>query len=335
MSRQLPGQVASVAPRAIAGRVDVSAVAPPGCRTIAFALFVPTGLSAGARVPVVFCFPGGGMSRRYFDLPVAGYSQAAALAADGYLAVLIDHPGVGDSDVPDDPWLLDPATVADVDVHAARGILALLRAGALDGLVALQPGPVFAIGHSAGALLLIHQQARHADYDAIALLGWSGDGLPQHLDDAERSLIGGSDGFMQSVTEAARRRFGEPLPALPRGSSPPLTDSPAAADVQQALAAARSPLLAVVGEASLIPGGAASAAARITVPIFLGVGERDIATGYRTAAAGFISSPGVTTFVLEDAGHNHNVEPTRQVLWDRLVRWMNVVEVDRATSTVT
>src|SRR5207237_922822 len=60
---------------------------------------------------VLFCLPGGGMSRRYFDL-ANGFSMAEHLAARGYTVLALHHPGVRDSPPPDDPWALTPAHVA-------------------------------------------------------------------------------------------------------------------------------------------------------------------------------------------------------------------------------
>ena len=56
------------------------------------------------------------MSRRYFDLDVAGqngaFSMARHLAAGGDLVVTVDPPGVGESDAPDDGYTLTPRVVA-------------------------------------------------------------------------------------------------------------------------------------------------------------------------------------------------------------------------------
>jgi hypothetical protein len=30
----------------------------------------------------------------------------------------------------------------------------------------------------------------------------------------------------------------------------------------------------------------------------------------------------VTLYVLPESGHNHNVAPTRQLLWDRVASWI-------------
>src|ERR1700685_1190244 len=63
--------------------VDVSAVAPVGCKRIAGDLFVPQSVRS---TPLLWvCIPGGGMSRQYFDLDVTGqrgtFSMARHLAA--------------------------------------------------------------------------------------------------------------------------------------------------------------------------------------------------------------------------------------------------------------
>ena len=95
-------------------RVDVSDVAPSGCRTLALEVVAPPPVAAAPPV-VLFCFPGGGMSRRYFDLTAPGYSFAEYASERGFVVILADHPGVGDSDAPDDGWTLTPETVALAD----------------------------------------------------------------------------------------------------------------------------------------------------------------------------------------------------------------------------
>ena len=80
-------------------------------------------------------------------------------------------------------------------------------------------------------------------------------------------------------------------------------------------------LLAVVGLTSMIPGASGPELAAVDVPLFLGVGDRDITGEARRIPGQFPSARDITLFVLDDSGHNHNVAPTRQVLWERLHRW--------------
>jgi alpha-beta hydrolase superfamily lysophospholipase len=307
--------------------IDVRGAALAGCDALAADVFwrpeAPG--KSGSRPVVVFCFPGGGMSRRYFDLPVDGYSMAVHLAACGYVVVSIDHPGVGGSEVPDDPWELTPETVADVDSCAVRQVLEQLRAGDLPGLPLGEPGFLVGLGHSAGALVVIHQQARHSLFDALSLLGWAGHGLPQHLDESERDLAKDPQLLERNVVAAARRRYPEALMELRRGSSNLLVGNKMPREVRAALVGARTPLLTVVGLASMIPGGAAKPAARVTVPVFLAVGERDIATDHLRIPAEFPKAADVTLYVLPQAGHNHNVAANRRDLWDRMAAWLSSV----------
>jgi pimeloyl-ACP methyl ester carboxylesterase len=71
----------------------------------------------------------------------------------------------------------------------------------------------------------------------------------------------------------------------------------------------------------MIPGSAALCVSAITVPVFLGIGDRDIARQPRHIPADFANSADLTVYVIPNAGHNHNVEPTRALLWDRLAAW--------------
>jgi alpha-beta hydrolase superfamily lysophospholipase len=301
-------------------RVDVSEVAPAGCRTLALEVLAPPPVAAAPPV-VLFCFPGGGMSRRYFDLAAPGYSFAEYASERGFVVILADHPGVGDSDVPDDGWTLTPETVARVNAAAVGRMLAALESGGVAGLPPLRPAAVVGVAHSAGAHVLIHHQAHHPQFGGVILLGWCGRGLPEHLEDDERVLRSAPGELAAHLVAGAKRRHAEPLAVLPRGSSRLLVASSMPADVRQALVDARSALLAVVGYAAMVPGSAGQAAARIDVPVFVGVGEHDIAVDHHAIPAEFPASRDVTLFVLQGAGHNQNVEAGRGQLWARMTDW--------------
>ena len=297
--------------RQVVLRVDVSDVAPPGCGELALEVIPPAGTPHAA----LFCFPGGGMTRRYFDLAAPGYSFARYASERGFLVVLVDHPGTGDSDPPGDGWTLTPAAVASIEAAAVDRALAKLSPSV----------PVLGIGHSMGAHLLLHQQAIGGAFDGLALLGWAGRGLPEYLDPADLALgqLAASDpeAFAARLVASARRRFPGPLPLGRGGGAEFLIKNPMPDEARQALAAARGPLLAACGHASMIPGSARRAAAAIDVPVFLGVGEHDIATEHRLIPNEFPASGDITLYVLPGAGHNHNVEPGREQLWERVTSW--------------
>jgi pimeloyl-ACP methyl ester carboxylesterase len=302
-------------------RVDVSEAAPPGCRTLAVEVIAPA--QPPETPAVLFCFPGGAMNRRYFDVAVPGYSFAEYACSRGFVTVLIDHPGVGDSDVPDDGWSLTPSVIARTNAAAVRAVMALLGADGLAGLAPLRPAMVLGVGHSMGAHLLLHHQAAHPQFDALVLLGWGGGaGLPDHLSADERTVSALPGPLEPRIVEIARRHNPEPL-VIARGSGTVrMVANPLPPAVRQAMDEVRSPLLAVAGWSSMIPGSVREAVAKVTVPVFVGIGEHDIAVGHHEIPAQLPASHDITLFVLPGAGHNHNIEPNRERLWARLTWWV-------------
>jgi pimeloyl-ACP methyl ester carboxylesterase len=92
-------------------------------------------------------------------------------------------------------------------------------------------------------------------------------------------------------------------------------------DVLAALGSVKSRLLAVVGLVSKIPGSVDTEMAAVDVPVFLGVGDHDIVGDPHAIPACFPACRDFTLFVLPGTGHNHNVAPGREILWDRLAGW--------------
>jgi pimeloyl-ACP methyl ester carboxylesterase len=301
-------------------RLDVDGTGPEGCRYLGADVFWSRA-NLRANPTMVFCFPGGGMSRGYYDIGVPGYSMARHLAAQGFLTITMDHPGTGGSDVPTDPWTLTPEVVAEVDAAAVTSALEALASGEIEGMPAVRPARVIGLGHSAGAMIVMHQQSRRSPYAAIALLGWAGHGLPEHLDKNGLRLAHHPERLGDELVEAARMWNSDPLPETRTGSMAFLVANRPSDEVRRAMVDVNTRLLGIVGYATLIPGSAAPATAAITVPVFLGIGDRDIAQEPRRIPADFPSCGDMTVFVIPDTGHNHNVEPNRFVLWDRIAAW--------------
>ena len=309
--------------------IDVARVAPAGVKHVVADVFTRRELSASTVAPpavAICCLPGGGMSRRYFDLDVpaelGNYSMARHLAQAGFVVVTLDHPGIGDSDRPDDGYTLDPGTVADVNHVAFATVIARLRDGTASAEVAPVPDVVsIGLGHSMGALLTVHQQARHPSHSGLALLGFSGGGLRSQLNDAELAVADNPAAARAALVELTRARWGEPLPRGSTATSPMLVrgDPPAAA--LEAIGASSTSLLALCGLTSMLPGASRAELDAIDVPVFLGVGELDITGPPHAIPAHFPASRDVTLFVLPDSGHNHNVDAGRVALWDRVARW--------------
>jgi hypothetical protein len=317
--------------------VDVRAVAPAGASTAVCDVHVaPDALIEPALL--LCCLPGGGMSRRYFDLDVdpahGEYSMARHLARQGFVVATIDHLGVGESDRPDDGYALTPHVVADVNAHVVDELARRLCDGDLvDGLGPLDRVRTIGIGHSAGAKLTVHQQARHRSHVAIVLLGFGGAGLRDRLTPAELAVADDPDAIADRLADLTHARFGEPLPMPRRGSSNFLVGAPMPPPVHEGLLAARSNMLAMVGLSSMIPGSIRPYANAIDVPVFIGLGDRDIAGSPHAVPALFPSSDDIALLVLGDAGHNHNVAPGRATLWDRAGAWIRLVTSDVPASS--
>ena len=313
-------------------RLDVTGVAPVGCNRICVDLFAPDDLGPSPLLWV--CVPGGGMSRRYFDLAVAGqdhaFSMARYLAAGGDLVVTVDPPGVGESDAPDDGYTLSSHVVADVLSAAIEALDADLESRGREGgergraVVRAKIG----LGHSAGALLVACQQARHRTYDALALLGFSAAGLPEVLSEEERRFVNRPEELARVIADLSRERFGDPLPQWSNRRTGEVEPTSAAPEVDEALAAASSRLLALVGMTAIVPGSVQPELDELRHPILVALGEHDLAGRLDVLPGQLPACPDLTLFLLEEAGHNHNVAPNRQILWKRIMRWANSVAPD-------
>jgi pimeloyl-ACP methyl ester carboxylesterase len=298
--------------------LDVAGVAPEGVRTLVGDVFTRDDVSIDACAAIVVCLPGGGMSRRYFDLDVPDaqgtFSMAGSLAHQGFAVVTLDLPGTGESDVPADGYRLTPDAVADT------------VAAAIPQVAGTAPGaPVVGLGHSAGALITCYQQARHRSYAALALLGFAGRGLVDYLTDEERACIDDGDALRSHLPRLVAARFGDPLPASQTSSSDLLVRVEVADDARAALQASGTRLLACVGLTSMVRGASRAELAAVDVPLFLGVGDADITGPADRLPGDFPGARDVTLYVLTSSGHNHNVAPTRQLLWDRIARWIRSV----------
>jgi pimeloyl-ACP methyl ester carboxylesterase len=252
------------------------------------------------------------MSSRYFELD--GFDMAGYLAGAGLAVALIDHPAIGKSDMPNDPWLLTPETVAAIEVSAVHRLIAGLG---------FRPPTVIGVGHSMGGMLVACQQYAGRPYAGLALIGYSGRGMPEVLDADERAVHEDPD----EIRELARRRFHSPLPTAGRGAGSLLTGPAPPSGAAAALAQASAPLLAVCGQASLLPGAHARQLASVRVPVLLAVGEHDIVGPPAELPGYFPASTDVQIEVVPGAYHNINVAPARQLLWGRIARWARGVTV--------
>jgi len=300
-------------------RVSVGEVIP-GERGLEVAADVFLFEGGGAPAAAFFCLPGGGLHRGYFDLAAEGRSFARALAARGFAVVTIDSLGWGESSRPRDGFALVPEAIAAANARAVDAL-----AGELD---ARWPGlPRIGVGHSLGGLLAIVQQAEHESFAALVLLGASTRGLRVVLSDEELAYADRPEAARAELVRLARKRSGgEAWFELPKAARAGAIFNGNADPA--ALAAMRKvgcEVVSVPALFSMIPGSSAPWAARVRVPVFLGIGERDITGPPHEVPASFPASPDVTLHVLAGSGHSHFAFPSCERLFERVAHWARLV----------
>lgn len=293
--------------------------APRGAGVIRLAcdLFLP----AGEVHTLLWCMPGGGANRGYFDLAAGetGHSFARRMASLGHAVAIVDNPGIGDSDEPPHPDLFTPRDAGDGHHHA----LAALMAERPELAGARRIG----VGHSMGGMIVTLQQARNRSFEALALLGSSASGLEWALTDEERGFINDPAGLEAALPRLAAARFGG---AFPRFSAP---DKALAAQIfgggdPEAAAALRATgdrMFAAGGVTSMVPGSFAGEAASIDVPLFFAFGDRDIGVPPGEVPSAYTAAFDITIMKLTATGHNHFGFASIAHLCRRLDRWIRTI----------
>lgn len=293
---------------------DVSpAIGPAGPLTTAALACLPDELPE--RPVVAFCWPGGGYSREYFDIHVAGfdgYSQAEHHTARGIVVVACDHLGTGASSETDRSQL-SHENVAAANRATVDGVL-----GELD----LRDPVLVGVGHSFGGELLIVQQGRQRTFAGIAILGYSAIEVRSPRPPADGvSAAGGRVPPPDEMTAQDLRTYAFHWEDVP--------EEIVREDMKGEHPAREQPLPMWASDRR--PGGrhwthrgapVAHWANVIECPVFVGFGERDAVADPHLEPTAYRRSRDVTLFVGPRMAHVHNFAGTRHLLWDRLATWM-------------
>lgn len=265
------------------------------------------------RVPLVVCLPGGGYNRHYFSLQEPGYNEARHHMDRGVIVVALDHIRVGESDIPE----LRHASLeiaAEANHAVLKVILERLGAGTLrDGVPPLQPYCVVGEGQSMGGHIALLMQANHRSFDGLAMLGSSAvcTRLPAKTVGEEICLLGKDN---PSEGLAALRTFDKRF-AFHWEDVP---EAYASADGEASTSAYWLSATTPNAGGGLIPGHLSSKAATVTVPILIGMGERDVCQDPLREVAAYMSSRDVSYIVVPRMAHMHNFAGTRTMMWKRL-----------------
>lgn len=296
--------------------IDVSSTVPLAVPAeTAVSIYIPDSGVQSNCATVLFAYPGPTYTRFYYDLQVPGregYSFAEYLARWGYIVVACDHVGIGES-TPYEPFSdLTQDVVLNADQATFDGVTAQLAAGTLHHEIPRLINPfIIGVGHSMGAVLLCHQQAKYGSFDALVFLGLAV--LP-------------SEGWRTAVTEIfsnaadCTRPPRELLHHLFHEESVP--DDVKSADDSLAT---RVYLPPSGGDAQAQSDYLMQAVRSIDVPIFLGFGARDATRDPLYEACAYRNSTDLTIFILSDSGHCSNFSQNRTLLFDRIAGWIKSI----------
>ncbi|MEX1008695.1 MAG: hypothetical protein WD271_12740 [Acidimicrobiia bacterium] len=285
---------------------------------------LPDPATIGTPPVVCFGFPGGGYSRQYFTFampdgsdggPVGG--QAGWHARRGWIFVSCDHLDVGESSAPSDPERLTFGVVAAANAATVAHVGAALADGTLtDGYPPVGDAVLLGIGQSMGGCFTIVQQGLLGTYAGIGVLGFSA---------LQTALVFPPDTEVGDDVFAPRA---DGLPITTWGfhydDEPPdmvaedMRDYPTRGGRVPVWGSATMPPCAVQ---MLEPGCVATEAAAIRVPVFVGVGERDVCPDPHSEPRAYEQSPDITVFVCPRMSHMHNFASTREQFWARLHAW--------------
>jgi pimeloyl-ACP methyl ester carboxylesterase len=246
---------------------------------------------------LVWCVPGGGVNRRYWDVPVAGaegdYSFPHRAAPAGYLVVTADHLGSGESTRPPLADQDDVSSAMSLALHVARRMLGAEHL------------PSVGVGHSMGSGFTLYQQDRFHDHRALVITGWSNVALTLPAEDGDFYPLGTAG----VKPDMRRHNHGTGVTAAVKDANRRIrTDTP-------------QPALGWVIDA----GRLADAARRVDVPVLLVHGREDVTPDPAEDAALYERAPSVETLVATRSHHWHSGAPDRHVLWDGIVDWMDRV----------
>lgn len=321
-------------------RIDVTQAAALGeLVEMAVTVRLPDPALLPDRPIAIFAAPGGGYSRRYFDMRFEGYedySEAAWHAARGIIHIAIDHVGVGDSSIPD-LSRIGFDTLAATHDSCVRQLVHALRSGTLaPGFPALPSLFAVGMGQSMGGGVTILAQGRFGTFDAIAPCGVSA--IHTVLPQRDASAVEQGKARFQPVAEGKATSHEniqhggvdylyafhwEDVPADileqdMKGGYPLRQTSPAFGSLTIPHCAVRM----------MLPGAFAEEAAWITVPVLVANGERDTCPDPHAEAAAYAASPDVSIYVVPTMAHMHNFASTRTRLWRRLYAWAHMVALD-------
>ena len=288
---------------------------------IAAWLFLPDDQATLGPKPVTMALlAGGSYDKRYYHVEVPGregYSCGEYLAAKGNVVLALDHLGVGESTRVPDQKRAVRAIVAAAMHAAVEQFYGQIRSGTLHAsLPTLEDFVRIGGGHSMGAMMTVIQQANHASYDAIMVLGYTADGVHITMNGSKlcaATLIPQSEGPDYSVADRGPMHENFHWPDVP-------ADVIAVDDTLSVETPSR------IGIVSIETGIIREEAAKITVPVYLCNGEQDVSPDFHAEPGYYPNCPDISLHLLPSSAHCQNFASTRQQMWQRMHSWAQMVQ---------
>jgi len=267
-------------------------------------LFEPTGPTKNV---TLFCLPGGGLTKEYFDLAL-NFSFVTRMTALGYSVITMDHPGIATNTLP-----------SDYPYYTPRQASSFLNT-ALESWG--ETNPIIGIGHSMGGMMIMLMQGNHAPFKALGLFGSSAGGLDWGLSEEEKSYINQEEMLARDLEALSLAKFGQPFTRASRGpSGESIVFGGENQDLTKRLRDISCEMNSASAMMSMMRGSFRSEVEAIDVPIFFAFGDHDIGIPPQDAPKDYINAPNIELVVLENTGHNHFAFSSIKMLCNKLDYW--------------
>ncbi len=268
----------------------------------------------GISNPLLFCLPGGGAAKGFFDL-TPDHSFARRMNSKGYDVLTMDHPGTSTNPIPESRAFLKPRGAADIIHWALQSYLDKLG---------LKGKAIIGIGHSMGGMTQTLIQARHRPYEAMALLGSSAGGLDWGLSSEEKEYKNRENDIERDLKKLTFGKFGAQFPSHPGGgpSGKSIVFGGETPELTQALKDNTCELYAAGGMMSMIRGSFKTEVESLKIPLFFAFGDHDIGIPPKDVPKDYVNAVSTKLIILENTGHNHMAFSSIRILIDEMVAWL-------------
>jgi pimeloyl-ACP methyl ester carboxylesterase len=163
-------------------------------------------------------------------------------------------------------------------------------------------------------MLAVVQHDLFADFGALVLLCFGTNGLPQYFKPGIAERAADTAALQAGLAAIAADQFGAPyLPPLPDPRQTPAAD---------AMRRVHDHVVTVIAMQAMAPGNVAAEMARVTVPVFMAAGDRDMTGPPHLLPAAASACADLALHVVKASGHHVFVSPGAPRLYQRLADWL-------------